>query len=108
MRAAHEVGLWLISLVFWLSVAFPVLVSAFWPWWESWWGRNLVALEACIALDLLPEILIIYFHMGVDIVFFEWFQDGALALTCLVIIWRFIMTWQTQRAGRITKDEGRV
>jgi hypothetical protein len=92
-----DVGQWLLNLTFAVSVLFPVLASLFWPWWDSWWGVNIITLEACIAATLLPSVL--YADFGVDNYVLRWVQVTSLGLVAAVIVWRGVLIWRTQRRG---------
>jgi hypothetical protein len=81
---------------FWVSFAFPFAVSLFWPWWQSGWGRNIVLLETCIWVSLLPAPLHAMFGVPYGS-FLSWFQVAALFGAGVVVVWRFVIIWRTQR-----------
>jgi hypothetical protein len=81
---------------FWVSFAFPLAVSLIWPWWRSDWGRNIVALEACIWLSLAPAPLHVMFGVQYG-PFLAWFQVAAVFGAGLIVIWRAVMIWRIQR-----------
>lgn len=83
---------------FWVAFAFPLAVSLFWPWWRSTWGVNIITLEGCIWLSLLPAPLHAIFGVPYT-TFLLWFQVAAVAAAGLVVIWRGILIYLTQRAG---------
>jgi hypothetical protein len=88
---------WEVSVTFWVSFAFPFIAALIWPWWKSWWGRNIVALEICIAVTLLPSIAFQYFNLKADVNTLQWIQVVALATVPVVVLWRVAMIWYDQR-----------
>lgn len=92
----------LINIAFVASVVFTPMTSAYWPWWKSWWGRNIVMLETCIAGDLLASWLFIDF--GIASFILQWVTAVFLALTVSIIVWRAIMIWVEQRKGADDDD----
>lgn len=94
-----DAGMWLANVTFFTSLAFPLATAVFWPWWASWWGRNIVSLELGIAVTLLPAVL--FRDFGVDSLVLRWVQAAALATVPLIVVWRAVMIWQTQRAGAL-------
>lgn len=103
-----DVTWWIINFITWSSFAFPVLTWPFWNWSESMWGRNLVAYEVCLGLGFIgatvrhdwgiPSAL----H-GPAFYAVEWLQTISLAFVPLIISWRVIIIWKTQRAGVIVR-----
>lgn len=91
-----------IQAAFWASCLFPVVTALFWPWWESEWGWNIIALEIAIAVTLLPDIMIIEFGMkpgstpGHALL---WTSAISLCLVTVVIVWRAVVIFRSQRAG---------
>lgn len=100
----NDLASWLANAVFWISAVFPLATAAFWPWWQSWWGRNIVGLEICIAAALLPSVL--YRDFGTNDIALRWAQDVSLALVAVVIIWRAVMIWAGQRKGVLAARNG--
>ena len=98
-----DAGQRLINGVFIVSVLFPVVTTFFWAWWRSEWGWNIILLEACIAATLLPTVLLIDF--GIDDIPLRWIQAVSLLLVGMVIIWRGLLIWRTQRAGNTRELE---
>ena len=92
----------LVNLAFFVSVIFAPVTSMYWSWWESWWGRNIVALEACIAGTLFGSFL--YVDFGIDSIVIRWVQAIFLALVIVVVAWRMVMIWMTQRRGARSDD----
>lgn len=92
-----DIGAVLVNVAFAVSAAFPVVTGAYWPWWASWWGRNIVGLEICIAATLLPATL--YRDFGIDSFWLRWISLVSLAAVIAVVVWRAVMIWVTQRNG---------
>lgn len=94
---------------FWASVAFPTVTATFWPWWKSWWGRNLVALDLAIALSLLSAVLQVEFDMEPGSTpghVLLWISSVSLCLVPVVIVWRGVLTWVSQRRGMLAQQNG--
>lgn len=89
----------LANVTFFTSLLFPAVTAFFWRWWASWWGRNIISLELGIAVTLLPAVL--YRDFGVDSLVLRWVQVTALATVPLIVAWRAVMIWRTQRAGAL-------
>lgn len=87
----------LINAAFITSVLFVPVTSAYWPWWQSWWGRNIVILELCIAGTLLGSWLFLDF--GISSVAFQWIAAFFLTAIVGIIVWRAVMIWFEQRKG---------
>jgi hypothetical protein len=87
----------LINAAFITSLLFVPVTSAYWPWWQSWWGRNIVILELCIAGTLLGSVLFLDF--GISSVAFQWIAAFFLTAIILIVIWRAVMIWAEQRKG---------
>lgn len=94
----HDIDIWVIWFVFAVSVTFPVVTGAFWPWWRSAWGWNIVLLELAIALALFPAWLSIVFTGLTErfLLAFEWLQIGSVSLVGIVVVWRTFLIWRTQ------------
>jgi hypothetical protein len=95
----------LIMVTFFCSLAFVALFTLVAPWWRYPAGRSTVALDAALALTLLPSVVhhIFGFRSAED-PFFAWFTVGAFALVPCVIVWRAVIIVRMQRAG--VKDPG--
>lgn len=87
----------LVNFVFVTSLLFPVVTGSYWPWWRSWWGRNIVGLEICIAATLMEAVL--YIDFGIDNIALRWTQIMALSMVGVFVAWRAVMIWRTQRDG---------
>jgi len=97
-QALAMIDRWLINITFAVAVLFPAVTAFFWPWWRSVWGINMILLEGCIAVTLLPTLLLLDF--GIDNWALQWLQAAALTGVAAVIIWRGFLIWRTQAAGR--------
>jgi hypothetical protein len=76
-------------VAFCTTVAFIVLYSIVAKWWENTLGRCIVALDASVALTLLPSV--VHHWLGVssaDTPFFAWFSLVSFAAVPLVVAWR--------------------
>ena len=91
------IGAWLVNIVFAVSALFPLVTALYWPWWDSWWGRNIVGLEICIAATLLPAVL--FRDFAIDSLVLRWAQLVSLTLVAAMVVWRAVMIWHTQRQG---------
>lgn len=95
----------LVNVAFLTSVLFAPVVSAFWPWWEESWGQNIVLLELCIAGSLFSSWLFIDFGVNVDSL--QWVTAAFLTLIPLIIIWRTVLIWLTQRQAAREREAAR-
>lgn len=94
----HDLDEYVIWFSFLLSVLFAPLATMMWPWWKHPWGINIISLEVAIAFALLPAWLSIAFGLRrADVYVFAWVQLASLVLVGLVIAWRLVLIWRTQR-----------
>lgn len=97
-----DTGHWVANVAFWVTLAFPVATRFYWPWWQSWWGKNIVSLELTVALALLGSILRIDFGLSVaKDIWFGWLTVASVALIPVIVVHRAILIWKTQRAGAV-------
>jgi hypothetical protein len=88
------------NVAFWASVSFFFLTSLVWPWWRSFWGVNIIALEGALGLALLPFIM--SYDFGVHIVsslVFAWVEGVSLWLIGVIIVWRGFLVVSQQLRG---------
>lgn len=98
IRDLDEYVIWFSFLV---AVLFPLLTSAVWPWWKHAWGINIIVLEGAIALALLPPWLRLVFGLKSFTYLFAWVQLASVALVGIIIVWRLVLIWHTQRDGAL-------
>lgn len=98
LQLITDLLIWGGGFLFWVSGAFPVVVSVIWPWWQSWWGRNIVSLDVAIALALLPSTLYHQFGVMPSTYLFGWITVGALFGAGIVVAWRTVLIFRTQLA----------
>lgn len=94
---------WVLNVTVCTSVLFPAVTSFFWPWWQTGWGRNLIALDLALVPAVLPEVLEIDFGLRY-VVFFTWVQVIGLSAIILIMAWRTVMIWRAQRSGAAGQD----
>ncbi len=87
----------LINAAFITSLLFVPVTSVYWPWWQSWWGRNIVILELCIAGTLFSSWLFLDFGISSDAL--QWVAAFFLTIIVGIVIWRAVMIWFEQRMG---------
>lgn len=95
-----DVGEYVIWFTFMASVLFPGITALYWPWWKSGWGWNIITLELCIAGALVFAWL--HYAFGITITssyVATWAQISTVGAVGLVVIWRAVLIWVTQRAG---------
>lgn len=85
------------GLLFWVCFAFPFVIAMVWPWWQSWWGRNIVSLEIALAMALLPSVLHRELELSASTYLFGWIIVGALFAAAAIVIWRGVMIFRVQR-----------
>lgn len=89
-----------LNIICWTSIAFPLIIATFWPWWESDWGRNLVSKVACLGLAVVGTV--IKHDWGFPQRFFyefAWLQALSLNLVAPILIWRIVLIWRKQRSA---------
>jgi hypothetical protein len=99
-RLIADLSEYVVWYAFVVTVLFPVVTSAFWPWWKSAWGWNIVTLEMGIALALLAPWL--RFAFGIRIVssyVAGWSEITAIGICGGVVTWRAVIIYLTQRAA---------
>lgn len=87
---------WSGGFLFWTSATFPFIVSFIWPWWKSWWGRNIVSLEVVITAALLPSVLYREFGVNPDTYIFGWLTVAALFAGGVIVAWRIVLIFRSQ------------
>jgi hypothetical protein len=90
------------NVAFWASVGFFLSTSVIWPWWRSFWGVNIIALEGALGLALLPFIM--SYDFGVRIVsslVFAWVEGVSLWLIGIIIVWRGFLVVSQQLRGAV-------
>jgi hypothetical protein len=96
----RDLGEYAIWFSFLAAVGFPLVTSLFWPWWRSEWGWNIVTLEMAIAVALLPAWMHFAFGLTTRGSYgFAWLQVGAVTLVGVIIVWRTVLIFLTQRHG---------
>ena len=99
-----------VGILFWVCAVFPILIAIVWPWWQSWWGRNITLLETSLALALLPSVLKNEFGVTPNTYFFGWMVVAALFGAATIVVWRCVMIFVTQRRAlmkKMSKDDYR-
>jgi hypothetical protein len=86
---------WVLNITFWSSVAFVLVTTMLWPWWQDWFGQTMIAFDLCISGATLPSLLSV--DWGVHGTFRAWVTIIFLGLAPLVIGWRTFMIFRTQR-----------
>lgn len=97
-----DIGKWAAIVTFYVTALFP-LIGVVWPWWQSWWGRNIVLLEIALALTLLKFWVTRTF--GTDVahsLWFTWVSTVALCTVPVIVTWRggMIVAQQVSAARR--------
>lgn len=94
-----DAGNIVIQVTFWTALLCTPVVSLWWPWWLHAIGRT-VAVEAfAIAVVLAPAVWHEWTHADVDTLPFAWFRVCCVATVPLILIWRVIAIYLTQRDG---------
>lgn len=95
------------GFLFWVSLLFPLATSIVWPWWQSWWGRNIASLEFALAIALFPSVAYREFGVYAHTLEFSWMVIGALFAAGVIVAWRGILVFKTQwqYRGSIPGDE---
>lgn len=96
------------GVLFWSSLAFPIITAIIWPWWKSWWGRNIVSLDLAIALTFFASVMHIEFGLTSTFTAFEWMDVVGLGAAAIIIIWRGIMVFLVQWRARGGNPQNRT
>lgn len=99
-----EFGQWASVAAFVTGVLFP-LVGLYWPWWETWLGRNLVYFDYVVALALLPLFLHYVFDLTTRTLYFAWIQTLSIGFVPLLIVWRAALIYREQRRGSVRESQ---
>jgi hypothetical protein len=92
-----DLGVWGVNVAFVAAILFPFVVRTFWAWEKSDWGLNIVLLEILIAFALLPSWLRRAVGISLNTYFLGWLVVACLWGIAVVIVWRTIIIWRTQR-----------
>jgi hypothetical protein len=87
---------------FWAAAMFPPVTALYWPWWQHQWGWTIISLDFSLALALVGDVLVIEFGMVPGSTpghIFAWVETIALCLIPVIIVWRAVLTFVTQRRG---------
>lgn len=98
-----------IGAAFWTCALWPAMVRLFWPWNRHEWGWNMVIKTELVAAALLSSILKIEFGITSGLTLL-WTTVLAVSAIPLVLAWRTLIIWRTQRdgalAGRVNPSRG--
>jgi hypothetical protein len=90
-----------IQAIFYSGLAAPIVMGLFWRWWRSELGWSIIAKTLALSLALLGAMLIYWFgpvsvgrSEGM-----QWFTLVMLAAIPVIIWWRVLVIWKTQRYG---------
>lgn len=90
---------WAVNVAFWAAVVFPVVTAFIWSWWLDWWGRSMIALDLVAGGVALPYMLSVDWRVhGIAL---DWILVVSIGLGPLVIAWRTVMIFLTQRRGAL-------
>ena len=95
---------WVVNATLVTSVLFPLGTLTFWPWWQTSWGWNLIALDLALGVAVFPEVLEFDFGLR-DVALFTWVQVTALSLVILTMAWRTVMIYRAQKNGAAGRHE---
>jgi hypothetical protein len=86
---------WSVNLAFWGSLLFPLAIVPVWPWWRDWFGQSMVAFDLC--LSGATAGLSLRYDFGLRGTPLAWIDSVSLAMTFVVIMWRTVAIYMTQR-----------
>jgi hypothetical protein len=90
---------WAANFAFWGSLVFPVVTALFWPWWQSWWGWNIVSFDLALGGASFPYMLVL--NWNVHGTWLVWTEIVFLGISFVIIAWRTFMIWKTQTSGAV-------
>lgn len=88
---------WGINVAFIVSLVFPIAIRPIWAWTKHSWGWNIVVLDWAISLALLPVWVHRAFNLNPDTYLFGWIQAASIWIVPVIILWRAVIIWLTQR-----------
>ena len=89
-----------VNVVCWTSLAFPIVTASFWPWWQSHWSQNVVIYEICIGLATLGTTVAHDWGLPAhSLLAFYWLMAISLTLIPVIVIWRTLILFRSQRSG---------
>jgi hypothetical protein len=110
MRAATDVGQYLVLTAFAASLALVLLCTLTWKWWHTIWGQTSVAISVALSVALFPGLLHRLAHINTGSLGFVVYYDASLALITAVEVWRAIAflraQWRRSPPGGDTEPEG--
>lgn len=109
MRAATDIGQYLVLAAFAASLALVVLCTLTWKWWHTIWGQTSVAISVALSVALFPGLLHRLAHINTGSLGFVVYYDASLALITAVEVWRAIAflraQWRRSPPGGDTEPE---
>lgn len=107
MRAATDIGQYLVLAAFAASLALVLLCTLTWKWWRTVWGQTSVAISFALSVALFPSLLHRVWHANPGSLGFLVYYDASLALITGVELWRAVVFLRAQwRRSESRPDRG--
>lgn len=100
MTQSHVLGIvqnWDIYAAFIIPLLFPVAIAYIWPWWKDELGWTMVLVDLLLSAALLPSFLHRALGVPINTYVFQWIVVISVGLIPIVIIWRTIVVFKTQK-----------
>jgi hypothetical protein len=99
--------IWGVRILGWVTLLFPLVNAAFWPWWKTGWGWNLITFDMGVFISILPSWLGVTFGIR-DNMSVYWIEIIGVDLVILNVVWRTYIIIRTQVRGRNHDSASRV
>ena len=88
-----------VEAIFYGSVAFVVVTSLFWPWWQSRLGWTITAKSLALALAVLPAMIGYWFGAAAyhRLPWLDYVAIAGIWLVPPILAWRAWELWLVQR-----------
>lgn len=93
----HNYDVVLVQAGFWVSLAFVLVVSTYWPWWKTDVGWTIILEAVGLGLLLMPSTTGLEFGWNTSDLFWQWFVAICFTFVFVIMPWRAVVIWRRQR-----------
>ena len=98
----------IIQVGFWMSVAFIIGTSTFWPWWKTDLGWTIIFETLGLGILMFPTSMELEFGIKADTLTWQWIASLSFVFVVIVLPWRAVAIWRRQRYGPPTDPAAAV